>query len=67
MLNGMVERRLRASIKLVGSVWYTCWINAGQPSLEGMSDVPLTEDQKKQLNIEEEQYKNGKILGRPEN
>ncbi len=67
MLNGMVERRLRASIKLVGCVWYTCWVNAGQPSLEGMSDAPLNADQQKQLKEEEDQYKNGKILGRPEN
>ncbi len=67
MLNGMVERRFRASIKLVGSVWYTCWVNAGQPNLDGMSDTPLTEEQKKNLNAEEEQYKKGKVIGRPEN
>jgi hypothetical protein len=67
MLNGMVERRLRASIKLVGSIWYTCWVNAGQPSLEGMSNSPLTTEQQQQLKEEEQQYKNGKIIGRPEN
>lgn len=67
LLNGMVERRLRASIKLVGSIWYTCWVNAGQPALNGMSDSPLTPEQQQQLKEEEQQYKNGKILGRPEN
>ena len=66
MLNGMVERRMRASIKLVGSIWYTCWVNAGQPSLDGMSDTPLTDEQKKSLNAEEEEFKKGKIIGRPE-
>ena len=67
MLDGMVERRLRASIKLVGSIWYTCWVNAGQPSLKGMSDNPLTEEQKKKISEEEEQFKSGKMIGRPEN
>ena len=33
-LDGMVERRMRNSIIAVGSLWYTAWINAGQPNLE---------------------------------
>jgi hypothetical protein len=32
-LNGMVERRLRAAIQMVSSVWYTAWVDAGQPNL----------------------------------
>ena len=32
-LNGMQERRMKASIKAVGSFWYTAWINAGQPDI----------------------------------
>lgn len=32
-MNGMVERRLRASIRAVGNLWYTAWIDAGQPNL----------------------------------
>ena len=32
-LNGMVERRLRAAILMVSSVWYTAWVDAGQPHL----------------------------------
>lgn len=66
MLNGMVERRMRASIKLVGSIWYTCWVNAGQPDLGLVSDTPLDATQQKLLEEEEQQYKNGKIIGRPE-
>ena len=37
MLNGMVERRLRLSIKRVGDFWYTAWINAGSPRLDIIS------------------------------
>jgi hypothetical protein len=32
-MNGMVERRLRAAIIAVGSIWYTAWVDAGQPDL----------------------------------
>ena len=32
-LNGMVERRMRASIKMIGDFWLSCWVKAGQPDL----------------------------------
>lgn len=32
-LKGMVEERMRAAIKTVGDVWFTAWVNAGQPDL----------------------------------
>lgn len=32
-LNGMVERRMRQSIYYVASLWYSAWIDAGQPSM----------------------------------
>ena len=32
----MQERRMKASIKAVGSFWYTAWINAGQPDLDNL-------------------------------
>ena len=46
MLNGMVERRLRLSITTVGDLWYSAWIDAGQPILEGMkeSQTPFLEE-----------------------
>ncbi len=33
LLGGMVERRMRLSIQSVASIWYTCWVLAGQPDL----------------------------------
>ncbi len=30
-LNDMVQRRMRAAIKMTGDFWYTCWVNAGKP------------------------------------
>ena len=37
-LNGMVERRMRAAILMVASVWYTAWVDAGQPDLKLVSN-----------------------------
>lgn len=33
MLEGQVARRMKASVAMVGDMWYTCWVNAGQPDL----------------------------------
>ena len=46
MLNGMVERRLRKSVKTIGDLWYSAWVDAGQPILEGMleSEHPYVEE-----------------------
>lgn len=33
MIQGQVERQMKAAISMVGDLWYTCWINAGQPDL----------------------------------
>jgi len=46
MLDGMVERRMRKTIISIGSLWYSAWIDAGQPVLDGMknSETPFTEE-----------------------
>ena len=37
-MDGMVEDRFRAAIRSVGSVWYSCWVDAGQPELDFLGD-----------------------------
>ena len=32
-LNGMVMRRMKKSIHAIGSIWFTAWVDAGQPDL----------------------------------
>lgn len=32
-LNGMVERRMRKAVHAVSSLWYSAWVEAGQPDL----------------------------------
>lgn len=48
MLSGMVERRMRASVKMVGDFWYTCWVDGGQPDLTALIEG-FTEENRKQL------------------
>ena len=41
MLAGQVERRMRSSIIRVGSIWYTAWVDAGQPDLKKLMEQEL--------------------------
>lgn len=65
-LNGMVEQQMRKSILAVGSFWYSAWVDAGQPDMKNLIKITQSEEEKKELEKEEELYKQGKILGRPE-
>jgi hypothetical protein len=56
MLNGQVERRMKASIKMVGDVWYTCWINAGQPDLSKTAAFSFDETDKKYEAAEQQSW-----------
>lgn len=64
-LQGQVEERFRASIHALGSVWYTAWIDAGQPdlkSIKGKVNVDSAdEERKKEL---EEMLQKGEVKGR---
>jgi len=63
-MDGMVERRMRASIIMTGSIWYSAWIEAGQPDL----NLEITDDQKKQEEARFQELKSKrstqKIFGR---
>jgi hypothetical protein len=45
LLDGQVERQMRASIKLIGDFWLTCWIDADKPNLDELLVFPLEESQ----------------------
>lgn len=38
-MKGMVEKRMRASIAAIGSIWYTAWAEAGSPDMSSEHDV----------------------------
>jgi len=64
LLNGMVEKQMRASILAIGSYWFSAWVDAGQPNLRGIIKRELSEEEKMKQALEEYRFQNGKILGR---
>jgi len=65
MMGGMVERRMRAAIIAVGSMWYTAWINAGQPDLQPLYEKQLSpEAQDSIVEFELQVKQSGNGLGR---
>lgn len=63
-MNGMVERRLRAAILSVGSIWYTAWVDAGQPDLSGLQNTPPSAELIEEMRDLDAHYHNDKHKGR---
>ncbi len=61
-MQGMVEDRMRRSIRAIGSAWYTAWIDAGQPDLSPDKSAAV-EDIQEQDALDRE-YKEGTNKGR---
>lgn len=65
MMDGMVERRMREAVITVGSMWYTAWVNGGEPDLNQLllspKELAQLEKEAKEL---EEQYQANPINGR---
>lgn len=62
-MNGMVELRMRESIKGVGSIWYSAWVSAGQPDLSTLiNDINFGEEERNAAN--NVQFNSGDIKGR---
>ena len=64
LLNNMVERRMRQSIFAVASFWYTAWVNAGQPDLKTLTNTEFTEEELKEWEELNLQWKAGHIKGK---
>lgn len=64
VMNGMVERRLREAVSMLGSFWLTAWINAGKPNLTGIEIRPWTEAELKEMEDLDNAYKKGEFKGR---
>ncbi|PWK77605.1 zinc dependent phospholipase C [Mucilaginibacter oryzae] len=62
MLKGMIQRKMRTSVRSVGSYWYSAWVDAGQPDLDKLITQPLSAGQKADLQKEETAYRQGKVL-----
>lgn len=64
MLNGMVERRMRAAIIGAGSLWFTAWVNAGQPDLNKFRNRKISPATEEELAEQEREFLQGKAKGR---
>lgn len=64
MLNGMVERRMRKAIISVGSLWYTAWVNAGQPDLNKFIGKSISEKYQEELKAVDSSFVKDKVKGR---
>ena len=62
MLNGIVERRMRQSIFAVASLWFTAWVNAGQPDLSCLTTKVFLEKDLKEFEKLNEDWKSSKEI-----
>ena len=57
LLNSQVERQLRSSIKMVGDIWFTAWVDAGQPQLQIYGEMmPVKESSIPFNNLSDHQF-----------
>lgn len=63
-MNGMVERRLRTAILSVGSIWYTAWVDAGQPDLSKLQAKQPTPELLKEFKELDAHFHNDQHKGR---
>jgi hypothetical protein len=61
MLNNMVERRMQLAVKTVGSIWFTAWVDAGQPDLSIIENKEISDSLKKVSEETEKMWKTGKM------
>lgn len=61
LLKDMVERRMRESVYMTASLWYTAWINAGQPDLNILSGLEISHETKEKQVKEELEWNHRKI------
>ena len=66
-LDGQIERRMTASIKMVGDFWFTCWVDAGQPDLSTLLQINLSERERKKLEEEKKQWEKRTVKSREHN
>jgi hypothetical protein len=49
MLDNQVERRMKASVKMVADIWYTAWVDAGQPEINQLGKLQVDPNEEKEI------------------
>ncbi len=63
--HNMVEKRMRRAVLAVASLWFTAWVNAGQPDLSRLENKEISNKLKKEHEETEKMWETGKPIGRP--
>ena len=63
-MNGMVERRMKKAIVAIGSIWYTAWVDAGQPDLRELQNTQPSPELVQELEALDAHFKHGEHKGR---
>src|SRR6185312_13902025 len=63
LLNGMVEKQMRAALLHTADFWYTAWVNAGKPDLSGLDPDYVTERNKSYYRQDMKAWQRGKVKG----
>jgi hypothetical protein len=58
-LRGMVERRMRGTVKTTSDFWYTAWVEAGQPDLKALIDYQPTAEELERRKAELAEWRKG--------
>ncbi len=66
LLNRQVERQMRAAIDLIGDLWFTCWVEAGQPDLTPLLTFKFSDEDKKAEETEQKSWLKRLFSARPE-
>lgn len=63
-MNGMVERRMRQAVIAVGCIWYSAWVDAGQPDITSLQNTPPSPALLEEMNALDAHFHNDKHKGR---
>ncbi len=62
-LNGMVERRMKAAIKLIADFWFTAWVDGGQPDLNNLTlEAEIEELAKQNKDLKLRNHEAGEVV-----
>jgi hypothetical protein len=64
-LHGMVERRMRAAVRTIGNLWFSAWIDAGQPDMNILLSYQPSEKELEERRKEIESWRAGRAVVRP--
>lgn len=62
-LQTMIQDQLRASIKMVGDIWYTAWVDAGKPNISNLDDPSVAKRNKAMFLQDLSTWKKGAVTG----